>query len=262
MQLGLGISPTRSMAPAAPAFTPASISGLQLWLDASDASTLFTDSAGTTAVTADGDPVGCWSDKSGNNNHVVQSDPTLKPSLRTNIQNGKNVVRGDGVNDYIASSTGGADSSFTLFCVTISRLDGTAFSPFSVGELALRKARILNKTSGNNIQFSTTGSSLYDCIVNSALSWLSGTPIIAQMKNNAGLISLAKNNGTFSTGVAPINFYGQGLLAYSSGVIRVMRGNTASYNGDICELLYYTAALSDADKAGIVAYLNAKWSVY
>ena len=40
------------------AFSPASIGGLQLWLDASDASTLFTDSAGTTAATADGGVVG------------------------------------------------------------------------------------------------------------------------------------------------------------------------------------------------------------
>ena len=46
-------------------FTPASISGLQLWLDASDSGTLFQNSNGTTAAAADGDPVGYWVIKAG-----------------------------------------------------------------------------------------------------------------------------------------------------------------------------------------------------
>ena len=61
---------------------PTDIAGLQLWLDASDSTTLFTDSAGTTLATADGDPIGCWKDKSGNGNNVIQSDVSLKPSLK------------------------------------------------------------------------------------------------------------------------------------------------------------------------------------
>lgn len=244
---------------------PATVSGLTLWLDASDASTLWQDSTKMSASSANGDPVGYWGDKSGNNNHVVQNDPTLKPSLRTNIQNGKNVVRGDGVNDILTSSTGGADSSFTLFVVTISRLDGTQFAPFSVGEQVLQKCRILQKPTNNTIQFSASSgfySALYAPVVNSSLTWPANTGIIAQVKSSSGFVSLAKNNGAFSTPVEPVAYYGGKMLAYTSTVIRVMNGNNSAYNGDICELLYYTAALSDANKAGIVAYLNAKWSVY
>jgi hypothetical protein len=49
------------------------------WLDASDRSTLFQDSAGTTPVTALGDPVGRWLDKSGRGNHFVQTGSGARP---------------------------------------------------------------------------------------------------------------------------------------------------------------------------------------
>ena len=49
------------------------------WLDASDRSTLFQDSAGTTPVTALGDPVGRWIDKSGRGNHFVQTTSGARP---------------------------------------------------------------------------------------------------------------------------------------------------------------------------------------
>ena len=45
----------------------------------SDLSTLFQDAAGTTAVTADGDPVGLAVDKSGNEVDAVQSVSASRP---------------------------------------------------------------------------------------------------------------------------------------------------------------------------------------
>jgi hypothetical protein len=67
-------------------FTPTSLftngeSGA--WYDPSDLSTLFQDSAGTTPVTADGDPVGLMLDKSGNGNHASQSVSASRPVYRT-----------------------------------------------------------------------------------------------------------------------------------------------------------------------------------
>ena len=56
---------------AASATIPTSISGLDVWLDGSDASTLFQDAAGTNPVTATGDPVALWKDKSGNSNNAT-----------------------------------------------------------------------------------------------------------------------------------------------------------------------------------------------
>jgi len=49
------------------------------WYDPSDLSTLFQDSAGTTPVTASGQPVGLMFDKSGNGNHATQATAAKRP---------------------------------------------------------------------------------------------------------------------------------------------------------------------------------------
>jgi hypothetical protein len=69
--------------------------GLLLWLDATDASTLFQDEDRTTPAT-DGDPIGGWADKSGNGFHAYQDDSVLAPTLTSTAINGLPTVRLDG----------------------------------------------------------------------------------------------------------------------------------------------------------------------
>ena len=64
--IGIGLGIRLGRGSQAPAWVPSDVAGLALWLDASDLSTLFTDSARTTPVASSGDPVGGWADKSGN----------------------------------------------------------------------------------------------------------------------------------------------------------------------------------------------------
>lgn len=73
-----------------------------LWLDPYDKSTLFQDAAGTTPVTADGDPVGLWMDKSGNSNHFSQSTTAAKPTYRES--GGLAWLEFDGVDDSLLLS--------------------------------------------------------------------------------------------------------------------------------------------------------------
>ena len=53
------------------------------WWDVADMSTLFQDSAGTSPVTAAGQPVGRINDKSGNGNHLLQATGAVRPMLRS-----------------------------------------------------------------------------------------------------------------------------------------------------------------------------------
>ena len=54
-----------------------------VWYDPSDFTTLYTDTAGTTAITAVEQPVGYMADKSGNGNHAVAANgSTARPVLR------------------------------------------------------------------------------------------------------------------------------------------------------------------------------------
>lgn len=74
---------------------------LGCWLDPSDLSTMFQDSAGTIPVTAAGQPVGMIRDKSGNNNHLTRTIGE-RPILQVN-GNIWNLVF-DGSNDHLVSA--------------------------------------------------------------------------------------------------------------------------------------------------------------
>ena len=64
---------------------------------------LFTDVAGETPVTADGDPVGLMLDLSGNGNHAIQSASLSRPTYRTSPDR----IRLDGANDNLLIDFGG-----------------------------------------------------------------------------------------------------------------------------------------------------------
>jgi hypothetical protein len=72
------------------------------WFDANDITTLFQDAAGTTPVTAEGQPVGRWLDKSGNGNHATQPNTNLRPTYQRDAEGNYNVTF-DGVNDFLAT---------------------------------------------------------------------------------------------------------------------------------------------------------------
>lgn len=63
-----------------------------VWFDANDISTLFQDAAGTIPVTAVGQKVGKWLDKSGNNNHATQSNAAFQPTYQIDNEGNPNVT--------------------------------------------------------------------------------------------------------------------------------------------------------------------------
>jgi len=87
--------------------TPKTISGLQLWLDAADLSTLRQNSNGTTAVALASDPVGYWGDKSGNGRHFIQATAGSRPTINFNQLNGLPALQFDGSDDWLYTNTSG-----------------------------------------------------------------------------------------------------------------------------------------------------------
>jgi hypothetical protein len=75
-----------------------------VWYDPSDLSTLFQDAAGTTPVTAMGQPVGLMLDKSGRGNHATQSTSASRPILQQDAD-GRFYLSCDGVDDGMATAS-------------------------------------------------------------------------------------------------------------------------------------------------------------
>jgi hypothetical protein len=82
------------------------------WFDPSDFSTMFQDSAGTTPVTAVGQPVGKILDKSGNNKHATQSVSGSRPTLQ--YDGADYYLSFDGVDDGLATPSIDFTSTTTL----------------------------------------------------------------------------------------------------------------------------------------------------
>jgi hypothetical protein len=81
-------------------FDPRRIANLQVWLDASEASTLAQNSNGTTAVSATDDPVAYWKSKQGTFT-ATQTDNNNRPFYKPNSLNGRGTLFFDGSNDKL-----------------------------------------------------------------------------------------------------------------------------------------------------------------
>lgn len=235
---------------------PLSIAGLQLWLDASDASTLFTDSAGTIAATADGDPVGHWKDKSGNNINVIQSDGLKKPALKSSIKNGKNIVRW--------SSTYGLHligSSFpALTTQTAVAVLSWYYAPYST-VLLHSNAGTMNYAPCGNDNFENSLSArprVADNIVSvNTFSWTNNTWGVWKTRHTGSQIKTEKNALTEKTYTH--------TLSSNVGGLRIGTTRTDQYEqlqGDVAEVIFYNNSISDSDLSALNNYLNVKWGVY
>ena len=86
-------------------WTPAELTGLALWLDADDAS----------SITLNGSTVSQWSDKSGNNQHVVQATASAQPLYLPTTFNSKPTLYFDDTNDQMGCDVTNVSSQGDLF---------------------------------------------------------------------------------------------------------------------------------------------------
>lgn len=223
---------------------PLSIPGLQLWLDASDASTLFQNSNGTTAATADGDPVGYWGDKSGNARSFSQNDGTRKPTFTQQItQNNKPGIIGDGVGDYLQSAASGfLVQPHTYFLVV---------KTFSTSRLIDRIVDGLNDA-GNLGGWESAKWVMYSGIATFSGTRTTSTTLVTAKFD--GSFSSLRTNGSLNFG--PVN-----IGTANPTTMTVFGKSTDTGYLAIYEFLAYNS-ISDANRNLIESYLNAKWSIF
>ena len=94
--------------------SPSDYSGLKLWLDAADAST----------ITHSSNAVSQWNDKSGNGNHANQSNSSYQPVLYNSVLNSLPVIRFDGSDDVMTLS---GDHTLQTFFLVLNSRDGNNF---------------------------------------------------------------------------------------------------------------------------------------
>lgn len=183
-------------------WTPALIT-TALWLDAADATTLFTTNAGSTVAT-NGSAVGRWNDKSGNNRHATQALSANRPSCLTGALNGRQGVQFT-ANDRWLEVVDESPFDFisTCYVFTVASISDVVNSNTLVnkGRTTFNNngwyLDILGSTQG---LVGITASSSYSVVdTNAALT--ANTPVMLSFEINGSIVRGRRNGTTYSTTV-------------------------------------------------------------
>lgn len=246
-------------------FSPTDIAGLQLWIDFSDPTTLFTD-AGTTPVASDGDLIYQANDKSGNAFHLAQTTEDNRPVYKANIKNSLSVSRYS--NDYIGRNAVFTSSAGLVIYVFASSNVGTsgqtiiAKSKSDPKFIKLMTAPATNKRIRLNM-YGYGSEIALDSTTSESTNWS-----MAEVASNASVIRMAVN-GTSDTVIdASGSNSGQWWDDATTGTHTYIGGDYWSstvqqaFVGDLGEILVYSADPGAEDMALLRNYLNTKWAIY
>lgn len=229
-------------------WTPLRVAGCQVWL-AADRSQLYQDVARSRLAVADGDPVGSWSDLSGNGRHVSQATAANRGVLRLAQANGRPAVQFDGVDDSLKAAPFAVSQPLTSFTVFQCQAFPAAFVSVWDG----------NTSDNVEAQIHTTGGHVFAPYAGGVQpdgSHELGTAlhVASVVFNGAG--SQAWIDGA-SDSAANYGANNQsGLCLGSQG------GQTAAFfQGLIFEHISYAGALAMAERQAVERYLEAKYGL-
>jgi hypothetical protein len=235
------------------AFTPKYISGLQVWVDGNDNST----------ITLTSGKVSQWNDKSGNGINLTQSSSTYQSTPTTNIINGLQAllfpsVGGFPANSGIAGTMSGALSAFSF---------GMVVQPVS---LATDTALIATETNTGDISIETNGSdqTKLDAFINGVgVSGTSATGSFNTSTNYWVFVTYSTPTLTIYTSNTSIlstttNLTGRQLAAKFSICGNTGSGGYACLHGYVGEVVIYNSALNSGDRSNLYNYyIKPKWGV-
>lgn len=191
------------------AWTPAALS-LALWLDGSDAATLYDATSGGSLVAADG-TIARWEDKSGNARHVTQSTSLNRPQRKVAYEGGRDSVLFDGTNDALSLSS---DLSIGTHTVLVVARNSATITSATASQCML--------SGGSYTHPSTTTSDWLFCcgsvtgnLTNERLSNI----VLAHAVVAANVYGNGKTNADVSTGIIGVSSYSPGgtLVARLNG---------------------------------------------
>jgi hypothetical protein len=267
-------------------FLPSDIAGLQLWLDASDSTTLFDTTSGGSLVVADGG-VAQWQDKSGNLRHATQATSGSRPQRKTSIRNSMDVLRFDGTNDSLSISGAASSlkflhgSAYTTFVVASPRSLSTWQPIFDTGVYGSPSGD--SGANGIAMYFETNGAIYHDVrkgasgvIYNvsspsavTSSGWYVFGVVGTADSGTAALRSSMRING----GTATANNTQTTTVSTANARLDLVIASIISYNGngsleyqqwgglDIGEILIYNTAMSDINRIAVESHLKSKWGI-
>ena len=255
-----------------------SISGfMELWLDASDETTLFQDLAGTLPITDDGQSIQLWQDKSAKSNDatiLTGKDPATFKSSEEETINGQPVVRFErpGLTDTegtvfktgvdVRTNTNEDLTIFTVYKPTSNINSGQGHAVWGNDNGAFDRF-FYSYWKGSEFG----GDGIDDGVVS-----LGGSTQALKI-DDAGIIGQVYNlttvyDGNGAANSSAIYFDGEILKTFIdnsdptdalSNFYLGWDGDNSTFNGDIAEVIVYNRILNDCEIASLNFYLGNKY---
>lgn len=224
-------------------FRPSDVGGLQWWLAADEPAILYQDAAMTIPATLDLDPVGGWKDKSPAARNATQATAAARPVLKLGLQNGRNAVRFDGVDDLMSMALPALATQWIAYVI-------------SSRSFAATHAILGGATDNQLLRVGAPGTSM-DIRDNAALyqTWAISAYSTAfhQIDVTVDGVNVASH----------LNGAANGQAAYASAGITWAQLGRRGVNDpapiDVGEMLIYSAIPSEGDRVAIRSYLRTKW---
>lgn len=237
-----------------PAWTPSRLSGLALWLDAADAST----------ITLNGSTVSQWNDKSGNNRNVTQATAANQPTYNSAQFNGKPTLRFDGSNDILSNPSVGAAGLTSVTIISVFRMLSTANTDVLMGigptgtigtvrslfraSTTVGFAGWSNDVPSSSFSYDVGGSPHIFATWNTKLN----TPDNVRINRDGATPTVhTTNSGNLNTT----------LNGFSVGSLQGSLVDNYYTNMDVGEVVVLYSAVNDTDRQLIEGYLAWKWGL-
>lgn len=218
-------------------FSPDDISGLQIWLKA-DAITGLSDN----------DPVATWEDSSSANHDFTEA--TNRPVYKTNIVNGKPVVRFDGTNDKLSGGdlSGSFPSAATSFIV---------FSEANANKYTI----YTTKNNDTHYSFVAPTDGYYGVFRSTRINnYPSSVP---QTDNVFRMWTTLSSSSTYEVWIDQVS-QGSQTAGFDGGndhEIGYQDGQGYYTACDVAELICYDSALNSTQRGQVETYLKNKYNI-
>jgi len=241
-------------------WTPASLTNLLWWYNLYDLSKMWTTSAKTTNVAADGDPVGYIEDSSGNGHHIQQTTAGKRPIFKTNGT--LNWLEGTGVagaKGLVSVNTINMTATNTAtICAGVTRDVNSAhwICEDSANATTTNGAAILYSGAFDQHRFGQKGTGTFREIATAAIA-SPNTCILVGRGTIGGTYSIRANQVETSANTSS----GAGNFGNHTLYVMSRADSGLNWDGNIYTLFRYSDIKTGADLIAIETYLAEKSGV-
>jgi len=247
---------------------PTEVTGLKLWLDASNFSSL-----GFNSAVGNGQAITQWTDKSGGNNHVLQNQSTYMPKYYNgDINRGRPYIDFDGTTavmfttDSDLISLSNSDNTFIVVFegdTTNNEVYGQVLAGINTSNgspragICVNPSTVLGGAGANSVSYYNALSNTSRYRPSIASAGVTDPKIVVGRKGGTAL-DIIDENGITNTGTGSTTNTG-----YYFTVGGRFNGtyDYSEFNGRIHEVIVYDRKITDLERDNLIFYLKNKWNI-